>query len=178
MNHIRTNLYSFATFTVTFSIYTTGLKTSTTDPYSTLYKLTAIILDIGQHRHFKPVTKRGNEKENIHFLIVSAYIGLAAIILDNVLLHKSVKAMVPPNLHPKISNYKRALQDISISNLKGKLLIDFDTILHSKIVAIATCNENTRKIRPNCPNYHEPQPMNWKDNIKIVLDSVYAYARK
>jgi len=67
-------------------------KTSTTHPYSTLYKLTAIILDIGQHKLSKPVTIRGNEKENrpsLPFFFANKC--MDAIHLINILHHKSVR---------------------------------------------------------------------------------------
>jgi len=100
MNNIRTKLHPLP-LSKLHSLYATCLKTSTSDPYSTLYKLAAIMLDIGQHRLFKPVTIRGNEMENIPFFpLVFANIGLAAINLGNILHHKSIKAMVPPYLHP------------------------------------------------------------------------------
>ena len=96
MHHIRTKLYSLP-FSKLHSLYTACLKTSITYPYSTLYKLTALILDIDQHMFLKPVTIGGKEKENI--LVLSLFFankGLNAINLGNILNHKSVKAMVPP----------------------------------------------------------------------------------
>jgi len=96
VHYIRTKLYS-VTLSKLHSLYTTCLKTSTTDPYSTLYKLTTIILDIGQHRLFKPVTIGGNEWENILFLpLVFANKGLAVNNLGNIIHNKSVKAKVIP----------------------------------------------------------------------------------
>jgi hypothetical protein len=47
-----------------FSFSFSRIKSSTTDSYSTLYKLTAFMLDISQCSVFKPVTIRENEKEN------------------------------------------------------------------------------------------------------------------
>jgi hypothetical protein len=77
------------------SLYTTCLKRSATDYYSTLYKLTTIKLDIGQHRLCKPVTIRGNGKKNRPFLpIFFANKDLDAINLGNILHHISVKTMV------------------------------------------------------------------------------------
>jgi hypothetical protein len=67
MHCIWTKLHSLP-LSKLHSLYTTWLKTSTTYPYSIMYKLTAIILEIGQHRLFKPVPIRGNEKENRPFL--------------------------------------------------------------------------------------------------------------
>ena len=96
MHHIPPKLYSLP-LSYLHSLYTTCLKTSNTDPYSTLYKLTAIILNIGQHRLLKPVTIFGNEKENRPFLPL--FFGnkcLDAINVGNILHHKSVKVMVPP----------------------------------------------------------------------------------
>jgi hypothetical protein len=62
--------------------------------------------------------------------------GLDAINLDNILRHKSVKAMVPPYfkdqsvsiisystispIAPTICNYRHVLQDFSIDDLKAK----------------------------------------------------------
>jgi len=46
MNNFRTKLYSSPLSKLNY-LYTTCLQTLTTDPYSTLYKLTAIILDVG-----------------------------------------------------------------------------------------------------------------------------------
>jgi hypothetical protein len=95
--------------------------------WSTIFWTTdCYLLDIGQHSLFKPLTIRGNEKENRSF----ANKALNAINLDNILHHKSVKAMVPPyfkdqsvpiisysyssSIAPKIFNNKRVLQDFSI----------------------------------------------------------------
>ena len=85
MHHIRTKLYSLP-LSQLHSLYTTGLKTSTTDLYSTLCKHIDIILDIGQHRHFKSVTILGNKKENMPFLqLFSANKGLDIMNLGNIL---------------------------------------------------------------------------------------------
>ena len=96
MHHIRTKQYSLPLSKLN-SIYITCIKSSTTDSYSTLYKLTAFILDISQCSVFKPVTIRENEKENQPLIpLFFANKGLEAIYLGNILHHKSVRAMSPP----------------------------------------------------------------------------------
>jgi hypothetical protein len=47
---------------IPYHFFTTCQKNLNTKPYSHLYKLTSIILDIDQHRLFVPVTIRGDEK--------------------------------------------------------------------------------------------------------------------
>jgi hypothetical protein len=96
MHHIRTKQYSLPLSKLN-SLYITCKKSSATDPYSTLYKLTAFILDIGQCSVFKPVTIRENEKKNQPLIpLFFANKGLEAIYLGNKLHHKSVRAMSPP----------------------------------------------------------------------------------
>ena len=96
MHHIRTKQYSLPLSKLN-SIYITCIKSSTTDSYSTLYKLTAFILDISQCSVFKPMTIRENEKENQPLIpLFFANKGLEAIYLGNILHHKSVRAMSPP----------------------------------------------------------------------------------
>ena len=136
MHHIRTKLYSLP-LTKLNSLYKTCLENPVTDSSSTLYKLVAVILDIGHHRLFKPVEARGNEKENRSFLpLYFANKGLDAINLGNILHHKSVRSKVPPyfkdqsvpiisytytsTIAPKIFNYRRVLQNLSINDLKAK----------------------------------------------------------
>ena len=91
--------------------------------------MAAIILDIGQHLLFKPVTLRGNEKENGPFLhIFFSNESLDAINLGNILHHKSVELWFPliskinlflsfhiPILH--LFNYRIVLQNFNIHYL-------------------------------------------------------------
>ena len=83
MHHIRTKLYSLP-LTKLYSLYKSCLESSITDPSSTLYKLEAIVLDIGNHRLFKPVHLHENEKETRSFIALPfANKGLDAINLGN-----------------------------------------------------------------------------------------------
>jgi hypothetical protein len=59
MHHILTKLFSLA-LSKLHSLYTTCLSTLTTDPYFTLYKLTAIIL-----KHL--LVKKGGRKDRFSF---------------------------------------------------------------------------------------------------------------
>ena len=87
MHHIIAKLYSLP-LSQLHSLYTTCLSTLTTDPYFNLYKVTAIILDIGHYRLFKAVTIRGNEKKNRPFLPpFFANKGLDTINLGNIQYH-------------------------------------------------------------------------------------------
>ena len=136
LHHIRTKLYSVPLKTL-HSLYKECLQSSVTDPSSTLYRLVAIILDIGKHRLFKPVNTHKDEEEPRSFLsLLFANKGIDAINLGNILHHKSVTSKIPPYfknksipiisytyttpITPRIFNYKRALQDLLINDFKTK----------------------------------------------------------
>ena len=123
LHHIRTKLYS-RPLTKLHSLQETCLTKSCSDPHSPLYRLIAMVLDISNHRLFKPVQSKANASENRSFLpLLFANKGLDAINLGNILHHKSVTSKIPPYfkdqsipiisytytspIAPKIFNYKR-----------------------------------------------------------------------
>lgn len=67
------------------------LEMPTIYPYSILYKLNGIVIDIAHHRLFKVVTINGNKKENRSFLPLLC-VGVHAINTCITLHHKYVRA--------------------------------------------------------------------------------------
>jgi hypothetical protein len=134
MHHILTKLFSLA-LSKLHSLYTTCLSTLTTDPYFTLYKLTAIILYIGHYVLFKTVAKRGNEKENRSFLppfftnkclipltwAISNIINLLELWFNLISkVNLFLLFHIPMPHQSLIFNYIHVLQDLSIGDLKAK----------------------------------------------------------
>ena len=119
------------------SLYKSCLANPCTDIHSSLYRLIAIVLDIGKHRLFRPVETRESSNDTRSFLPLRfANKGLDAINLGNILHHKSVTSKIPPYFQdqsipiisytytspiaPMIFNYKKVLQDLSLNDLKAK----------------------------------------------------------
>ena len=138
IHHIRTKLYSIPLSKLN-TLYKECLENPVTDPQSNIYRLTAIVLDIGYNRLFKPVgVPHENSKDNRSFLSLPFLNkGLDAINLGNILHHKSVTAHIPPyfkdksipiisytytsTIAPKVFNYKQVLRDFQINDLKAKI---------------------------------------------------------
>jgi len=203
LHHIRTKLYSLP-FTTLHSLYRASLDTPVTDPSSPLYRLVAIILDIGHHRLFKPVGLKGTEEEKRSFLpIPFINKGIDAINLANILNHKNVTSKIPPYFKGKsitiisysytqpiastIFNYRKVLQNLKIDDFKAK---PPDCSCHNSPFNYSHSghvitgdlniveNESLRNILAKGPKYREPQPINWNYNFKILMDAVEDYARK
>ena len=132
MHHIRTKLYAPA-FSKLHSLYKSCLDTSVTDPNSIMYRLTAVVMDIANHRLFKPVTFKKEEKEKRSFLkLLFANKGLDAINLSNILhqnqsnlkFHLILKISLYQSFHTpiatKIFNYKHVLKNLSMDDYKFK----------------------------------------------------------
>ena len=92
--NIRTKLY-FLPRAKLHSLQKTCLNTIY--PSSALYRLAAVVLDISNHRLFKPVVEHADKEEPKNFSSLQfANKGLDAINLANILHHKSVKEKTPP----------------------------------------------------------------------------------
>lgn len=181
-------LVFLTTFIVTFSILYNLPKTSTTDPYCTLYKRTASILDNGQHSLLKPMTIFGNEKENRSFLphFFAKNVWMASTWeIYYILFQRSIcayyfKFLFSP-IAPNIFNYKRAWQNISIHDLIAQppdcYCHNCSPIGHYRDLSIIN-NENIHKIIANYPKYREPQSINWEYNFKLLMDSMEDCVRK
>ena len=203
MHHIRTKLYSLPLSRLHL-LHKSCLDTSCTDPNSSLYKLTAVVFDIGNHRLFKPVKLHANVEEHRSFLPIHfANKGLDAINLANILHHKSVKSKIPPYfkdtsvpiisytyttpIAPKIFNHKHVLQNLTSDDLKAKppdCSCNSSPYKYSPSGHVITGDLNIvdnlslRSIFAKGPKYREPQSINWKYNFKPLMDAVEDYARK
>ena len=113
------------------ALYNSCLENHVTNPNSNEYKLTAIVLDIGSHRLFKPVGIKKDEIDKCFFLkLLFANKGLDGINLGNILHHKLVKSKIPPYfkdqsipIATKICNYKHLLYDLNMTISNLSLLI-------------------------------------------------------
>ena len=139
------------------SLYNSCLENHVTNPNSNEYKLTAIVLDIGSHRLFKPVGIKKDEMDKRFFLKLSfANKGLDGINLGNILHHKLVKCKIPPYFKDqsipiisyaytipvttKICNYKQVLYDLNMTISNLSLLISPVQVFHSYIIWLASYN--------------------------------------
>ena len=87
----------------------------------------------------------------------------------------------------KIFNHKRVLCDLSTDDFKSKppdCSCSTSPFRYSPAGHVITgdlnivANEKLRNILAKGPKYREPQPINWKYNFKLVMDSVEDYARQ
>ena len=69
IHHIRTKLYSIPLSKLSL-LFQDAQNTSVTDSRSVLYRLVAIIMDIANHRLFKPVSTTSNSEEKRYFFKV------------------------------------------------------------------------------------------------------------
>jgi hypothetical protein len=96
MHHIRSKLFSLH-LSELHTLYNSCLVNHVTNPNTNDYKLTAIILDIGGHKLFKPVSIKKDEIDKRSFLkLPFANKGFDGINLGNLRHHKSVKSKIPP----------------------------------------------------------------------------------
>jgi hypothetical protein len=203
MHHIRTELYALP-FSKLHSLYKSCLDTPVTDPNSSMYRLTAVVMDIANHRLFKPVTFKKEEQEKRSFLkLLFANKGLDAINLSNILHQKSVKSKIPPYfkdksvpiisytyttpIATKIFNYKHVLKNLSMDDYKSKppdCTCESSPFKYNPAGHVITGDLNIvenislRNVFAKGPKFREPQSINWNFNFKILMDSVEDYARQ
>ena len=129
--------------------------------------------------------------------------GLDAVNISNILNHKKVTSTIPvyfknqsppiisysysSPIAPKIFNYKNVLQGLNTENITrnpsacsckasefcynpaGHIITeDFNLVRMGKL----------RDILSKGPKYREPRSFTWKQNSKLILDSVEEYARR
>lgn len=95
IHHIRTKLYSIPLSKLSL-LFQDAKNTSVTDSRSVLYGLVAIIMDIANHRLFKPVSTTSNSEEKRNFFKVEfANKGLDAVNISNIFHQKSVQKTIP-----------------------------------------------------------------------------------
>jgi hypothetical protein len=207
IHNIRTKLYSVPLSRLN-TLFQECLNFHTRDFNSPEYKLNSIILDICNNRLFKPVTKHQVPPENHSFIKVKfANKGIDAINLSNILHHKKVMDTIPnyfsnqsipivsytytKPIASRIFNYKKVLQDFKFDNQNSNSQTMMDSCSCSRSnfmygpvghvitgdLAIVN-NSKLQELLAKGPKYRQPQSINWKQNFKLLMDSVEDYARK
>ena len=96
MHHIRSKLFSLP-LSKLHALYNLCLKNHVTNPHSSEYKLTTIVMEIASRRLCKPVGINKDEIDKRSFLkLAFANKCLDAIKLGDIFHHKSVKSKIPP----------------------------------------------------------------------------------
>ena len=157
-------------------------------------------MDIEGHRLFKPDGIKKDEIVKRPFLELSfANKGFDDIYLGNILHHKSVKSKIPPYFKdqsvPLISyaytipiastnfNYKHVLHDPNLDDFKSKppdCICASSPFIYNATGHVITGdlkmsnNTSLRDVFTKAHKYREPKSINWKHNLKILMD----YARK
>ena len=203
LHHVRTKLYSLPLTKLRY-LHEKCLKNTYSNTYSLENRLNSIILDISYFRLFKPVTATQNDSEHRSFLKLK-YInkGLDMINLVNILHHKKVVSKIPnyfkdqtiPQISysythciaPKIFNYKSVLKEIDLDADKNAPTCSCSNdspFIHNPVGHIITgdlniiSNKLLQDVLLKGPKYREPKSFSWKQNFKIIMDSVETYARK
>ena len=162
-------------------------------------------LDVAKFRLYKPVqTVSLEETPTRDFLKLDfRNKGLDTVNISNILNHKKVTSTIPAYfknqsppiisysysspIAPKIFNYKNVLQGLNTENITRNpsvcsckaLEFCYNTAGHIitgdlNIVRIS----KLRGILSKGPKYREPRSFTWKQNSKLILDSVEEYARR
>ena len=203
IHHIRTKLYSISLSKLSL-LFQEAQNTSVTDSRSVLYRLVAIIMDIANHRLFKPVLTTSNSEEKRYFFKVEfANKGLDAVNISNIFHQKSVQKTIPDyfknkaipvisytyttSIASKIFNHKIVFEAFNLKDRISKLpdcscassQYNYSPAGHiiTGDLGIVT-NEQLRELLAKGPKYRIPQPINWKKNFKLLMDAVENYARK
>ena len=202
IHHIRTKLFSIPLASLN-KIYRHCLESHYSDN-SREYRLSSIILDIGNTRLFKsvssdsPVDISDGRFMKVHF----ANKGIDAINISNILHHKDVMRKVPPyfknqsapkvsytytsSIASKIFNYKQSLCNFHFDNGIPQLptcSCSASPFLYQPAGHVVTGdlniveNHSLRNLLMKGPKYRENRSFNWKYNFKLVMDSVEEYAR-
>ena len=203
-HHIRTKLYQLPV-TKLRSLQKEVVDTKTYVQNSPEYKLVAINLDVAKFRLYKPVqTVCPEETPTRDFLKLDFRNKcLDAVNISNILNHKKVTSTIPAYLKnhsppiisycysspiaSKIFNYKKVLQGLNTENITrnptacpckasefcynpaGHIMTgDFNIVRISK----------HRDILSKGSKYKKPRCFTWKQNSKLIFDSVEEYARR
>ena len=201
-HYIRTKLYAIP-LTKLRVLYESCIQTTHFDSNSPEYKLDAIIMDISNHRLFKPVQETSVEEHPRSFLTMKfANKGLDAVRLSNILNHKSVISKIPQyfkNVRPpcisysytntiasKIFNYKATLRDFDLATFISdppSCSCDTSCFNYVPVGHVVTGdlsivkNDKRRSLMSKGPKYREPQSFKWNHNFRIIMDAVESYAR-
>ena len=181
------------------------MDTKTYIPNSPEYKLVAIILDVAKLRLYKPVqTISPEETPTRDFLKLDFRNNdVDAVNISNILNHKKVTSTIPvyfknqsppiisysysSPIAPKIFNYKNVLHGLNTENITRNPLAcscKASEICYNPAGHIITGDLNVvrisklRDILSKGPKYKEPRSFTWKQNSKLILDSVEEYARR
>ena len=203
LHHLRTKLYQLPV-TKLRSLQKEVVDTKTDVQNSPEYKLVAIILDVAKIRLYKPVqTVSPEETPTRDFLKLDfRNKGLDAVNINNILNHKKVTSTIPayfknqspPIIYsysspiaPKMFNYKNVLQGLNTENITRNP--SACSCKASKFCYIPTGHIITgdlniarisklRDILSKGLKYREHRSFSWKQNSKLILDSVEDYARR
>ncbi|MCU7801424.1 MAG: hypothetical protein KZQ70_15165, partial [gamma proteobacterium symbiont of Lucinoma myriamae] len=160
-------------------------------------------MDIAHHRLFKPVLTGSADEENRSFLKINfKNKGLDAINISNILHHKKVTSTVPTYFKPraplisysytrpiasKIFNYKQTLQDLTTNGHAynppvcncASSAFNYGPAGHVITGDLNIINNvKLKEVLSKGPKYREPQSFTWRQNFKIIMDSVEDYARR
>ena len=158
-------------------------------------------MDIAGHILFKAVGIKKVEIDKRSFLKLS--FANDGINLGNILHHKSIKSKIPPNfkdqsvpiisyiytrpIASKCFNYKHVLHNLNIDGFK--YMLPDCTCASSPFIynstghvitgdLIVINNTSLREVFAKWTIYREPRSINWKNNFKILMDSVEDYAKQ
>ena len=201
IHYIRTSLFSIP-LTKLRRLMEYCLDLLCTDPYSTKYKLVAIITDVGQYRLYRPV-RTGEQVSTRSFLKINfTNKGIDAINLGNILHHKKVTANIPAYFReatplicykyikpigPNIFNYRRVLQDFDVGTCSEKLPIctcSTSNFIYAPLNHVITGdlsiveNDALRDLLSKGPKYREAKAFTWQQNLDNIMHSVEEHARK
>ena len=173
------------------------------DSNSPRYNLISIILDIANTRLYKPTRSVENEvRPRAFFKLPFANKGIDAINISNILNNKSVQSKIPSyfqNTETPVISYKYSIPIASkIFNYKKVLRdLQLDDVIHDKLTCSCSSspfkynetghvitgnldivnNEKLKKLLSKGPKFREPPAFTWRQNFKIIMDSVEEYAR-
>ena len=169
------------------------------------YNLVAIILDVAKFRLYKPIqTVSPEETPTRDFLKLDfRNKGLDAVNISSILNHKNVTSTIPDYLKnqsppiisysnsspiaPKIFNYRNLLEGLNTENITRNLSAcscKGSEFSYNPAGHIITGDLNIvrisklRDILFKAPKYRQPRSFTWKQNSKLILDSVEEYARR
>ena len=197
LRHIRTKLYSVPLSRLR-QLQTEALTRRITEQHTPEYKLIGVVLDIAQYRLFKPTQTGPNEEETRSFLKIHfKNKDLDAINLSNILHHKKVTSTIPAYFKPRqpLISYSYTTP---IASKIFNALQDFTTNAYASSPSACNCaaspfnygpashvitgdhniiqNVELKTALSKGPKYREPQT--WRQNFKIIMDSVGDYAKR
>ena len=157
-----------------------------------------MVIDIANHRLFRHVFEHSEELQKRSFFNLKfTNKGIDAINISNILHHKRVKSNIPSYFKDQTSpivsysytnhvasknfNHKKVLQNLNIDDLKAKPPECACSHYHfaynpaGHVISGDLNIVNNYKLRQllfKGPKYRESQPINWKQNFKLLMDSV------